>query len=230
MAEPGRRAASGAGTIPAKAKAGIPSGIGAGRDPKAAAPSGQRRGQSRDGKPLSSLDIGRLGDADPGRSVDRFLKLSGVVLALVCGLLPWAAYIQNSRTTQVAAASGNAIRDPLDRSHQHTIGLGAGTPGDDADLAALGVDPATTATTSAVGATGEQPKPEDASKQPFPAQPQFLLREVVGDMGMIEDRSGFWFVRKGSLLPDASHVAAISQSDGVWEITTDKGRVVRQTR
>lgn len=164
------------------------------------------------------------------RSVDSFLKLSGLVLAVASGLLPLAAYVQNARTTHVAATDGKTIRDPLDRSHQRTMFGARKDQGADSRTATLSVDPNFTGTTQAAGSPdAARPTAEDPRSQPFPARPQFLLRDVVGGMGMIEDQTGFWFVEKGSLLPDASHVAAITNRDGLWQITTDAGRVIRQT-
>lgn len=167
---------------------------------------------------------------DTSRSVDRFLKLSGLALAVVCGLLPWAAYRQNAASMKTMAANDTKIHDPLDRSHQHTILGSRGIFGDQAKVADLPVDPNPTGTTSITGdiANG-RPKAEPPAKQPFPARPEFLLRDVVGGMGMIEDQTGFWFVEKGSLLPDASRVVSITSRKGLWQITTDTGRVIRQT-
>lgn len=176
------------------------------------------------------LDLQRLMTADPSRSVDRFLKLSGLALAVVCALLPLAAHMQYTRNARLAAAGpGKTIRDPLDRSGQKTVMPKVANAGPGADLTAPGIDPATTGTATQDDAAGGQGKPEDPARQPFPPKPRFLLRDVVGGMGMIEDQTGFWFVEKGSLLPDSSRVADIAERDGIWQITTDKGGVIRQT-
>lgn len=170
-----------------------------------------------------------LGDDEASRSVDRFLKLAGLALAVVSGLLPWAAY-ERSTSAQHVAVSGQTIKDPLDRSHQHTFLFGNSSRHSATHLADVSVDPSPTGALT-TGDTGSgRPRAEPPGKQPFPARPEFLLRDVVNGMGMIEDQTGFWFVEKGSLLPDASHVAAITNHDGVWEITTDTGRTIRQTR
>jgi len=173
-------------------------------------------------------DLKKLMAADPGRSIDRFLKLSGAALAAVCALLPLAAHMQYTHNERAAAGTGSTIRDPLDRSRQKTVMTKPGNRGLGDDLAALGVDPSTTATATQDAAAGPG-KAADPVRQPFPAKSRFLLRDVVGGMGMIEDQSGFWFVEKGSLLPDSSRVADIAEHDGIWQITTDKGGVIRQT-
>lgn len=192
----------------------------------------ERKPSSKAGPKRSTeeIDLERLMTAaDPSRSVDRFLKLSGLALAVVCALLPLAAHMQYTRNARLAAAgTGKTIRDPLDRSGQKTVMPKVANAGSPADLAAPGIDPATTGTATQDAAAG-QGKTQEPARQPFPPKPRFLLRDVVGGMGMIEDQTGFWFVEKGSLLPDSSRVADIAERDGIWQITTDKGGVIRQT-
>ena len=72
---------------------------------------------------------------------------------------------------------------------------------------------------------------DDAIKQPFPGKPAFLLREVVGGLVMIEDDAGYWFVEKGSTLPDGSKLIAIEHGSGAdsWQIKTSDGDVITRT-
>ncbi|UXN66627.1 hypothetical protein N8E89_18490 (plasmid) [Phyllobacterium sp. A18/5-2] len=72
---------------------------------------------------------------------------------------------------------------------------------------------------------------EEASKQPFPRKAVFLVREVVGGLVMIEDESGYWFVEKGSPLPDGSTLVAIERGNdpGSWSIKTSDGDVINRT-
>ncbi len=58
----------------------------------------------------------------------------------------------------------------------------------------------TTATTAEQTTETELARIEEASKQPFPDKPAFLVREVVGGLVMIEDETGYWFVEEGSRL------------------------------
>lgn len=169
-------------------------------------------------------------DNEPSGSVDGFLKLSGLALAVVCALLPWAAYMQNSASTGTPAADAGKVRDPLDRSNQRSRFGTRDRLIPAQEVARLGLDPTPTGTTSLVGgAAAGGAGEEDPKDQPFPARPEFLLRDVVGGMGMVEDQTGFWFVERGSLLPDSSHVVEIAKLNGLWQITTSDGRIIRQT-
>ena len=48
---------------------------------------------------------------------------------------------------------------------------------------------------------------------------------------MIEDESGYWFVEKGSPLPDGSTLVAIERGNdpGSWSIKTSDGDVISRT-
>jgi hypothetical protein len=84
------------------------------------------------------------------------------------------------------------------------------------------VDPLTTATVSDLGkerSTGAEME-ED---QPFPGKSAFRLLHVANGRALIEDPSGMYVVRVGSILPDESRLATIEQRDGKWVIITSKG-------
>jgi RPA family protein len=66
--------------------------------------------------------------------------------------------------------------------------------------------------------------PED---QPFPASSGFKLLHVANGRALIEDTTGMYVVRVGSVLPDESRLATIEQRDGKWVIVTSKGDIYR---
>jgi hypothetical protein len=84
-------------------------------------------------------------------------------------------------------------------------------------------DPLTTATVSNIGK--EQDKGAAAEDQPFPGASGFRLLHVSNGRALIEDPSGMYVVRVGSILPDESRLATIEQRDGKWVIVTSNGDV-----
>ncbi len=72
----------------------------------------------------------------------------------------------------------------------------------------LPFDPLTTATVSNLGKESDKGAvvPED---QPFPAASGFKLLHVANGRALIEDSSGMYVVRVGSILPDDSRLATL---------------------
>jgi hypothetical protein len=160
---------------------------------------------------------------------DGYLKGAGFILATICAVLPFVMYYDILDARPNPPTSSKEVRDPLNRTNQKVVRETHGKqaalqtkPGD--------LDPMTTATTSEL--TGDRlTRIEEASKQPFPGKPVFLVREVVGGLVMIEDDSGYWFVEKGSPLPDGSTLVAIERGNdpGSWSIKTSDGDVISRT-
>jgi hypothetical protein len=161
---------------------------------------------------------------------DPYLKAAGFVLAVVSAVLPFVMYYDILDARPNPAPTGKEVLDPLDRANQKVVrathgksGLPMQDPGEE-------VDPMATATTSEQ--TGDRlARIDEASTQPFPGKPQFRVREVVGGMVMIEDETGYWFVEKGSPLPDGSTLVAIQRgtTPGSWNIKTSGGDVITRT-
>lgn len=161
---------------------------------------------------------------------DGYLKGAGFILATICAVLPFVMYYDILDARPKPQAPGKEVRDPLNRTNQKVVRETHGKqaslqtkPGED-------LDPMTTATTSEQ--TGDRlARIDEASKQPFPGKPVFLVREVVGGLVMIEDDSGYWFVEKGSPLPDGSTLVAIERGNdpGSWSIKTSDGDVISRT-
>ncbi|KXF76028.1 hypothetical protein ATN84_13970 [Paramesorhizobium deserti] len=168
------------------------------------------------------------------KRIDGYLKAAGVALAAGCAMLPFIVYWDRAEPTPPQNSTQNNIQDPLDRSKQTIFRrMNPFAPSETA-AARPELDPNPTGATMSNGkgqpraAGTEDASPED---QPFPEKPVFLLREVVGGMAMIEDGAGYWFVEKGSLLPDGSTLVAVSRSEGAgtWQLKTSSGDVIEQT-
>ncbi|YBV96589.1 hypothetical protein M1D80_24080 [Phyllobacteriaceae bacterium JZ32] len=171
----------------------------------------------------------------PAKKIDGYLKAAGVALAAGCAMLPFIVYLERSDPTPPQSAAQKDVRDPLDRSNQTVFRrMNPFAPSETA-AAKPELDPNPTGATMSNGkGQPRTPGADETSpeKQPFPAKPVFLLREVVGGMAMIEDSTGYWFVEKGSLLPDGSTLVAVSRSEGAgtWQLKTSTGDVIEQTQ
>jgi hypothetical protein len=58
--------------------------------------------------------------------------------------------------------------------------------------------------------------------QSFPGKPRYRLLHVANGRALIEDKSGMYIVRIGSVLPDNSRLATLEQRDGSWVIQRDR--------
>ncbi|QND50636.1 hypothetical protein HB779_01300 (plasmid) [Phyllobacterium sp. 628] len=173
-------------------------------------------------------------DAKPRRQRDKrfdgYIKGAGFVLATICAILPFVMYYDILEARPKPETTGKTVRDPLNRANQKVVRKNNGVEVSQSKTRDGELDPMTTATTSAL--TGDRLAGIDAaSKQPYPAKPVFLLREVVGGLVMIEDDTGYWFVEKGSPLPDGSTLVAIERgsNSGSWHIKTSDGDVINRT-
>ncbi|WP_246663655.1 hypothetical protein [Phyllobacterium endophyticum] len=166
------------------------------------------------------------------KGFDGYLKSTGLLLAVGSFVLPFIMYYDVLDARPEPVSAGKKVNDPLDRSNQKVVratnGRSGGTAPDNKPGEEL--DPMTTATTAELKES-RVARIDDAIKQPFPGKPAFLLREVVGGLVMIEDDAGYWFVEKGSTLPDGSKLIAIEHGSGAdsWQIKTSDGDVITRT-
>lgn len=175
------------------------------------------------------------GSKKPHSKIDRYLKISALSLAVGSAMLPFITYLQRVDLGPDKKADSKII-DPLDRSDQKTVRrFPSFRPNE--DVAPNGnVDKMMTGSIMSngkglPGTSNGQGGDGDSGGQPLP-KPVFALREVVGGMAMIEDTTGYWFVEKGSLLPDGSRLVSISkrQGSGPWQLTTSGGDVIDMRR
>lgn len=167
----------------------------------------------------------------PQSPVDRYLKIGAITLAAICAMLPFVTYLQRVDLGP-AKKSDSKILDPLDRSDQKTVRHFPSFRPNEEVAPNADVDNTMTGSVMSNGkglpGIGNGQGGEGGSAGQALPKPVFALREVVGGMAMIEDSSGYWFVEKGSLLPDGSHLVSIQrqQGSGLWQLTTSNGGVI----
>lgn len=169
----------------------------------------------------------------PAKKIDGYLKAAGVALAAGCAMLPFVVYWDRAEPPQQNTAQKD-IRDPLDRSKQMIFRrMNPFAPNETAAAKPeLDLNPTGATMSNGKGQPRTPGVDESAPEnQPFPEKPVFILREVVGGMAMVEDSAGYWFVEKGSMLPDGSTLTALSRSSGAgtWQLKTSEGDVIEQT-
>lgn len=166
----------------------------------------------------------------PGRSFRRLFSsdnaiiAGGIGLAAFAGLFPWYVFLHQDEfgVQPMTYQSGREMADWPSRSILSASQLAIiGEEGE----AAGEFDPLATATVPE-----EKPEPEeDALDQPFPASSSpFRLLHVANGRALIENRSGMYLVRIGSVLPDNSRLARLEKQDGEWVIVTSEGDVIRR--
>lgn len=156
-------------------------------------------------------------------NADRMIIAGGFLLAGFAAFFPWYVFLHQEefgirpmRSMEGVDAidwPGNGLfaSSPLAAS-----GEGAGTPE---------FDPLQTATTPSARQPAERDK--DPLGQPFPSRP-FELVHVANGRALIEDQSGMYIVRIGSVLPDNSRVESLEKRDDEWVIVTSEGEVIER--
>ncbi|GAA5665264.1 hypothetical protein NJB95_14705 [Brucella intermedia] len=167
----------------------------------------------------------------PQSKVDRYLKIAAITLAAGSAMLPFITYLQRADLGAPEKAERKII-DPLDRSEQKTVRRFPSfrpseqvAPNADVDDTMTGSVMSNGKGLPGTAAGGGDGNGGDGQAMP---KPVFALREVVGGMAMIEDTSGYWFVEKGSLLPDGSRLVSIGRGAGTWQLTTSSGDVIQK--
>jgi hypothetical protein len=164
------------------------------------------------------------------KRLDGYLKSAGFVLAVGSFVLPFVMYYDILDAQSTPMSSGKKVNDPLNRTNQKVVRETHGGNGASPGQPSAELDPMTTATTAELKEE-RVASMDEASMQPFPGKPVFLLREIVGGLVMIEDDSGYWFVEKGATLPDGSKLVSIERGVGKdsWQIKTSDGDVISRT-
>jgi hypothetical protein len=155
--------------------------------------------------------------------MDRLLTFAGLALAGASAFFPWYVFF-NADKFGINVAGGDSRRELPDWPARNVFSVSplAMVNKDACGSKVPPVDPLTTATVSDLGkerSTGAEME-ED---QPFPGKSAFRLLHVANGRALIEDPSGMYVVRVGSILPDESRLATIEQRDGKWVIITSKG-------
>ncbi len=155
---------------------------------------------------------------------DKALAFAGLALAGASAFFPWYVFL-NPDKFGIHVAEGDRTRDLPNWPGREVVSVSPlamvnRNPGEPKDMIP---DPLTTATVSNSGREGDNGLPAD--QQPFPGKSAFHLLHVANGRALIEDDTGMYVVRVGSVLPDNSRLASIEQRDGKWIIVTSTGEV-----
>jgi hypothetical protein len=155
---------------------------------------------------------------------DSALKMTGLGLAALSAFFPWYVFL-NPDKFGVQVTQGERSRAlPNAWESRKLASTSAMNNSNEADGSPpAGADPLTTATTSA--APPADIKGPDAESQPFPGNAEFRLLHVSNGRALIQDGSGMYVVRIGSVLPDNSRLARLEQREGKWVMITSTGAV-----
>jgi hypothetical protein len=164
------------------------------------------------------------------RAGDRVIAVTGFALASAAAFFPWYVFF-NQESFGIAPMGYSETRDLPEIGGRSVVSVSPLAIPDEKDGAAepSAFDPITTATVSNLGdeLDGAPPAPVVAN-QAFPGKPNYRLLHVANGRALIEDTSGMYIVRIGSVLPDNSRLATLEQRDGQWVIITSNGEVIQR--
>lgn len=172
--------------------------------------------------PLKRRDL-----REDSRLTDRILGGSIVALAAFATFFPWYAFFHQDKFSVPALWEGET-RDLPETTPRNVMSVSplAMTDGERPAREEMEADPLITATVPSLGKEKPDGKtPSGGFDQPFPGSKGFKLMHVANGRALIEDASGMYIVRIGSILPDNSRLATIEQRDGKWVIVTSEGAV-----
>lgn len=164
---------------------------------------------------------------DESRLTDRILVGSIVAMAAFATFFPWYAFFHQDKFSVPTLWEGET-RDLPETDPRNVMSVSplAMTDSDQQAREQLEADPLTTATVPSLGKEKSDGKtPSGGFDQPFPGSKGFKLMHVANGRALIEDSSGMYIVRIGSILPDNSRLATIEQRDGKWVIVTSSGAI-----
>lgn len=161
---------------------------------------------------------------------DKILVATGITLAAASAFFPWYVFLNADKFGIRTEALGRTRDLPPGAARAVvTVSPLAMTDNtkDDWPKPVEPMDALTTATTSALGETRKDGNLQE--EQPFPGRGNFRLLHVANGRALIEDGSGMYMVRVGSVLPDNSKLATLEQRGGKWVIITSSGEVYQDT-
>ncbi|WP_331375045.1 flagellar protein [Sinorhizobium chiapasense] len=160
---------------------------------------------------------------------DKFLAAIGLAMAAFATFFPWYAFLHQDEFSMPRLWQGTT-RDLPESPGRDVPSVSPLAMADmDSDTAAA-VDRLTTATVPGLGDAPDHgpPDPEAGMDQPLPGQSEFRLMHVVNGRALIEDASGLYIVRVGSILPDNSRLATFQERNGRWVMITSRGEIYEE--
>jgi hypothetical protein len=161
---------------------------------------------------------------------DKVLVGAGVLLAAMAAFFPWYVFL-NPEKFSVPALWEGTTRDLPETAAKEVMSVSpAAMVDNDNDPGLESLDPVSTATAPSVGEKDKSlgAPVETGLDQPLPASSGFRLMHVANGRALIEDASGMYIVRVGSILPDNSRLATLEQRDGAWVIVTSNGDIIKR--
>ncbi|MCY0093509.1 flagellar protein [Hoeflea ulvae] len=171
------------------------------------------------------------GPARRRQTGDRVFVVTGFLLATAAAFFPWYVFF-NQESFGIAPMGYTETRDLPDIDGRAMVNVSPlaipATRNGPAPASAF--DPITTATVpgseaapkSLGAAAGEDPNLS------FPGNPRYRLLHVANGRALIEDKTGMYIVRIGSVLPDNSRLARLEEREGSWVIVTSNGDVIER--
>jgi len=167
----------------------------------------------------------------PRRTGDRVLAISGFVLATAAAFFPWYVFF-NQESFGIAPMGYNEAGDLPGIERRSAVNTSPLAIPDEKDGATepSAFDPIITATVSGSGDEANAASSVNTvdPNQSFPGKPRYKLLHVANGRALIEDKSGMYIVRIGSVLPDNSRLATLERRDGQWVIITSNGEVIQR--
>ena len=166
----------------------------------------------------------------PGkRAGDRVFVVAGFLLATAAAFFPWYVFF-NQESFGIAPIGYADTRDLPETRGRTVVNVSPLAIPDEKDGSAppSAFDPIITATVPSEGSdsAGAPTAPADPNLS-FPGKPGYRLLHVANGRALIEDKSGMYIVRIGSVLPDNSRLATLEQRNGRWVIITSNGEVIQ---
>jgi hypothetical protein len=160
------------------------------------------------------------------RRSDLTIAALGITLGLVCALFPWYIFFNPDEfgVRAMRFGGGGHGTEPIVLGAQpERIGAPIATqkiPPMELDLLATGSATKDHAEEDEEGTPG-------LKDQPFPpAVISFRVVQIANGRAMLEDNTGLFVVKPGSILPDSTHVQTIEERDGLPVLVTDAGVVL----
>jgi len=184
--------------------------------------------------PFEDIDIDLSDDVETAprpkrRTNDRLYAVLGLTLAVGAALFPWYVFF-NQESFGIRPMGYASTRDLPEGPSRNVMSVSPLAIPDEKDGSAAPkiFDPITTATTNLGAESVGAPADPGAARQDFPGKPSYRLLHVANGRALIEDKSGMYIVRVGSVLPDNSRLATLEVRDGDWVIITSNGEVIQR--